>query len=80
MTDVKVSVTLSYDEKIDQWAAWLSGISAYGQGCSPQEALESLKEGLALYIQEVGREKFLKELDPPAQSLILPLSDLVPAA
>lgn len=80
MKNVHVSVTLSYDEEIAQWGAWLSGVAAYGQGDSPQAALESLKEALALYIEETGREKFLEELDPPAQSLTLPLSDLVPSA
>lgn len=79
MVNTKVSVTLSYDEEIDQWGAWLMGVSAYGQGDSPQSALENLKEGLALYIEEVGQEKFLEDLEPPAQSLILPLSDLVPS-
>lgn len=76
---MKISVTLSYDEDIDQWGSWIPGVAVYGQGDSPQEALESLKEGLALYIEEVGQEKFLEEIDPPSQSLILPLSDLVPS-
>jgi len=75
-----VSVTLSYDEEINQWGAWLPDVAAYGQGETPQEAIDDLKEALALYIEEVGYEKFLAELAPPAQSLSLPLSDLVEAA
>lgn len=75
-----VSVVLSYDGEIDQWGAWLSGVSAYGQGDTPQGAIEDLKEALALYIEEVGREKFLENLEPPSQTLSLPLSDLVQIA
>jgi len=76
--DTMVSIVLTYDDEIDQWGAWLSGISAYGQGGSPQEAIEDLKRALGLYIEEVGREKFLQDIDPPSQVLSLPLSDLVP--
>ena len=80
MDTIMVSVTLSYDEEIDQWGAWLPDITAFGQGDTPQDAIEDLKKALALYIEEVGYKKFLEELAPPAQSLSLPLSDLVEAA
>ena len=42
-----VSVTLSFDEEIGQWAAWLPDIAAYGQGATPQEAIEDLKKALS---------------------------------
>jgi len=80
MDTVMVSVTLSYDEEIDQWGAWLPDVAAFGQGDTPQAAIEDLKKALALYIEEVGYKKFVEELAPPAQSLSLPLSDLVEAA
>ena len=72
-----VSVTLSYDQDANQWAAWLPGVAAYGQGDTSQDALQSLREALTLYIEETGQETFLEHLDPPQQSLTLPLSDLV---
>lgn len=75
-----VSVSLSYDQEINQWGAWLPDVAAFGAGATPQEALEDLKRALTLYIEESGRETFLKNLAPPIQSLSLPLSDLVQAA
>jgi predicted RNase H-like HicB family nuclease len=72
-----VSVILTYDEKIKQWGAWLHDIAAYGQGGSPQEAIDDLKEALALYIEVVGKKKFLQEISPPVQTISLPLATLV---
>ena len=75
-----VSVTLSYDEEIGRWGAWLPDIAAYGTGATAPEAIDDLKKALALYIEEVGMERFQEELAPPMQSLSLLLNTLVEAA
>ena len=75
-----VSVTLTYDEKIEQWGAWIEGIGAYGQGANPQGAIDDLKTALLLYIEEMGRDRFEQQLSPPSQTLSLPLDLLVPSA
>jgi len=75
-----VSVVLSFDEDVGGWAAWLQDIPAYGQGETPQLAIDDLKNALALYIETVGKREFMTQLAPPSQSLSLPLSDLVPAS
>ncbi|MFH0770301.1 MAG: hypothetical protein V1926_02890 [Candidatus Peregrinibacteria bacterium] len=75
-----ISVTLSFDGKKKQWCAWVPDIAAYGVGKSPPAALADLKSALSLYVESVGRKRFLKELSPPVQSLSLPLRDLVEAA
>ena len=72
-----VSVTMTYDEKLRQWGAWLPDVAAYGTGTTPEEALEDLKKALKLYVEEVGRERLLEEIAPPAQSLSIPLTSLV---
>ena len=72
-----VSVVLSYDEEIRQWGAWLPDVAAYGVGASVEEAVASLKEALALYVEEVGKKKFLEEVAPPLQVISLPLGSLV---
>ena len=72
-----VSVTMTYDEELRQWGAWLPDVAAYGAGATPQEALEDLKKALALYVEEVGRERLMEEIAPPAQSLSIPLTSLV---
>ena len=75
--DAMVSVTITYDEKLRQWGAWLPDVAAYGTGATPEEALEDLKKALKLYVEEVGRERLLEEIAPPAQSLSIPLTSLV---
>lgn len=72
-----VSVTLTHDEKVKQWGVWIPDVPAYGVGATPQEAMNDLKKALALYIEEVGKKRFLEEIAPPAQSLSIPLTSLV---
>ena len=72
-----VSVTLSYDEEIKQWAAWIPDVAAYGAGGTMEEAVVDLKKAIALYIEEAGQDKFLAEIAPPAQLVNIPLESLV---
>lgn len=72
-----VSVTLTYDEKAKQWGAWIPDVPAYGVGKTPQVAMDDLKKAVVLYIEEVGKKRFLEEIAPPAQTLSIPLATLV---
>ena len=72
-----ISVMLSFDEELQQWAAWVPDVAAYGVGKSVEAAVTDLKKALSLYIEEVGRKRFLQEVAPPSQSISIPLGSLV---
>ena len=72
-----VSVMLSFDEKLRQWAAWVPDVAAYGCGSTMEGAVADLKKALLLYIEEVGRDRFLEDVAPPSQSISIPLGSLV---
>ncbi len=72
-----VSVTLSYDEELKQWSAWVRDVAAFGVGGTVEEAVSDLKEALSLYIEVAGKKQFLQELAPPSQSISIPLASLV---
>ena len=72
-----VSVMLSFDEELKKWAAWIPDVAAFGEGQTTEEAIADLKKALSLYIEAVGRERFLEEVAPPSQSISIPLGSLV---
>jgi predicted RNase H-like HicB family nuclease len=72
-----ISVTLTHDEKAKTWGAWIPDVPAYGVGKTPQLAMDDLKKAVALYIEEVGKKRFLEEIAAPTQTLSVPLSILV---
>ena len=46
-----VSATLTYDENIEQWGAWVPDVAAYGVGDSPQDAMLDLQKAQRLFVE-----------------------------
>lgn len=72
-----VTVAFIWDKELKLYSAHIEGVAAYGEGATKEEALQSLKEALGLYIGEVGKNQFLTEVIAPVEYERLKLSNLV---
>lgn len=73
----QITVAFVWDEELKLYSAFVPNIAAYGEGATKEEALESLKKAILMYIDEVGRDQFLAELNPPYEYESFELSNLV---
>ncbi len=72
-----VTVVFVWDGELKTYSAYVEGVAAYGEGKTKEEALESLKKALMLYIGEVGKDRFLGEIVAPIEYEELKLSSIV---
>lgn len=55
-------VTYSWDPEIRRYACYISGTPVYGEGATKVKALQNLKEGLQLYVEEAGKDKVFESI------------------
>lgn len=54
-----VTVSFVWDEELGIYSAHIADIPVCGEGSTKEAALQNLKEGIALYIEEEGKEALL---------------------
>jgi predicted RNase H-like HicB family nuclease len=59
-----VYVAFEWDPDIAVFTAHIPHVAAYGEGATKEEALQSLKQAITLYIEEVGKQRFEEEVTP----------------
>lgn len=72
-----VAIELIPDLEEGGFTARIPDVPALGEGATEEEAIEDLKVGLQLYIDEYGMEDALSRVITPSQIRSVRLSDLV---
>jgi|GEM_PF-4420137 len=72
-----VTIELIHDTEQDRWTAHLSDIPAYGEGASEQEAIDDLKTGIQLFVEENGIEATILRINSPSHIREVNLEELV---
>lgn len=72
-----VTVTFVLDEEQQVYTAYINGIPVCGEGGTKQEALQSLKEGILLYMEDVSKEEMLSQIVGPIEHQEVDLGRLV---
>ena len=72
-----ITIAYVWDKDLKRFSAYIPDVAAYGEGATKEEALQSLKQALVLYIEEVGKEQFLSEVIGPVEYETLQLGSLV---
>lgn len=72
-----VAIELIPDLEEGGFTARIPDVPALGEGATEEEAIEDLKIGLQLYIDEYGIEDALSRVNAPSHIRSMRLSDLV---
>ena len=72
-----VTVTFVLDEALQMYSAYINGIPVCGEGKTKEEALQSLKEGMLLYMEDTSKEEVLSQIVGPVEYQEVDLAQLV---
>lgn len=72
-----VAIELIPDPELGGFTAFIPELPALGEGKTEQEAIEDLKEGIALYIEEFGLEEALSRIVSLSRIRTINFGDLV---
>ena len=72
-----VTVTFVLDENLQLFTAYINGIPVCGEGKTKAEALQSLKEGMLLYMEDTSKEEVLSQIVGPVEYEEVDLGQLV---
>ena len=62
-----VTVTFVFDDALQVYSAYINGVPVCGEGASKEEALQSLKEGILLYMEDTSKEEVLAQVIGPIE-------------
>ena len=72
-----ITVTFVLDEELKVYSAYIDGIPVCGEGKNKEESLQSLKEGMRLYMEDVGREEMFSQIIGPVEHQEVDFGQLV---